>query len=86
MEEPRGEPQLSVCVPLHAFNLPVTDGEGKEENPIRNSIKNRFIKNTGAEMRGERTDMIILFVYPSVVVTFNNELKGNHALTSIKIP
>lgn len=42
---------------------------GKRENPIRNSIKNRFIKKEpAAEMRGRRMDMTTWFVLSFFVV------------------
>ena len=73
MEEPRGKSR-SACV--HVFSRTAADGEGKEENPIRNSIKNRFIKNTAAEMRGKRADMIIGFVLLFIGINLSVSVRG----------
>ncbi len=78
MEDPRGKPKLCMCVrpALHVFSLSVTDGEGEELSPIRYSIKNRFIPNTGAEMRGKTTGVIIGFVFTSIVVNLSVSVRG----------
>lgn len=73
----KGEaPPLCVCVcpQFHVFSLSGTDGEGKEDKPIRNSIKNT--SRTSAEMGGKKMDMIIRFLVISFVVSVSVSITG----------
>lgn len=73
-------PHMCVCLcvypPLHVSNRAVTDGEGKEENPIRNSIKNRFMEKHSCRDERKEGGHDCWFVCPYIVGNLSISMRG----------